>query len=128
MRSRRRESEDETPSETEAPERVIRPWSRYAQSVTVVVRETIEAEDESVASAVSLSFLEVDLDLPLEEFVPEINAWLAERRGDFFQVAIGRSYSNAERRSSARNFWSRSSVLPVAESRRGQSTTRCSRS
>jgi hypothetical protein len=28
----------------------VRPWSRYAQSVTVVVRETIDAEDESVAS------------------------------------------------------------------------------
>jgi hypothetical protein len=92
---RRRQGEDEAVSEPEAPERAVRPWSRYAQSVGIVVRETAEPDDESVASAVSASFIEVDLDLPLEEFVPEVSAWLAERRGDFFKVEIGRSYSNA---------------------------------
>lgn len=97
MRFWRRGNEDESAPETEAPEpRAERSWSNYADHFVVVIRGTDEWEREPFERAVVADFTEIGQELPLEEFVSELEAWLGARRGAApFQIQIRRSYLSA---------------------------------
>jgi hypothetical protein len=80
----------------EAPEpRPASPWSTWAQSFTLVIREGDERGEGPCDRAVTASYKEIDADLPLEEFVPELQRWLANERGDFFNVTTSRRHLTA---------------------------------
>lgn len=92
---RRRRSEDETAAETGTGTTPARPWSRYADSFSMVIRETDWRGEEPYSRALAADFVEIGVDLPLEELVPEVEGWLARERGDNFQVEIRRTYVSA---------------------------------
>lgn len=91
---RRREREAE-PGPEPADAVDARTWTTYTDHFTVVVRETDTWQQEPYSRAVVADFVEIGQELPLEEFVPELERWLGEQRGDNYEVEIRRSYLSA---------------------------------